>query len=111
MHRCPSPVALRLGRQAGSGGQSSPLEPERERILWVLASAPGAIYADAGQGPPSIACRLHFLDPVTLDAGLRMMLVDRLEARGVQHAIDHVVLLTEQDVVVRDPELVLSLLL
>ncbi len=46
------------------------------------------------------------MDPVTLDAGLRMMLVDRFGVRGVQHAIDLVVLVAEQDVVVRDPELV-----
>ena len=35
-----------------------------------------------------------------------MMLVDRFGVRGVQHAIDHVFLLAEQDVVVRDAELV-----
>ena len=28
----------------------APADPERERIPWVLASDPGAIYADAGQG-------------------------------------------------------------
>ena len=58
------------------------------------------------KGYPSPARRLHFVDTVTLDAGLRMMLFDRFEVRGVQHAIDLVVLLAEQDVVVRDPELV-----
>ena len=46
------------------------------------------------------------MDPVTLDAGLRMMLFNRFGVRAVQHAIDLVVLLAEQDVVVRDPELV-----
>jgi len=58
------------------------------------------------KGYPSLACRLHFVDKVTLDAGLGMMLVDRFGVRGVQHAIDLVVLLAKQDVVVRDPELV-----
>ena len=58
------------------------------------------------KGYPSSARRLHFIDTVTLDASLGMMLFDRFTVRGVQHAIDLVVLLAEQDVVVRDPELV-----
>jgi len=55
---------------------------------------------------PSPARRLHFVDTVTRDPGLRMMLFDRFEVRGVQHAIDFVFLLAEQDVMVCDPELV-----
>ena len=58
------------------------------------------------KGYPSRPRRLHFVDPITLDAGLRMMLVDRFGVRGVKHTIDLVVVLAEQDVVMRDPELV-----
>jgi len=65
---------------------------------------PGVDPLGADRRPP--ARRLHFVDTVTLDVGLSMMLFDRFEVRGVQHAIDLVVLLAEQDVVVRDPELV-----
>src|SRR5919109_5003898 len=46
------------------------------------------------------------MDPITIDAGFRMMLVDRFDVRSLQHAKDLVVLLAEQDLVVRDPELV-----
>lgn len=55
---------------------------------------------------PSPARRRHFVNTVALNAGLRMMLFDRFDARSVQHAIDSVFLLAEQGVVVRDPELV-----
>jgi hypothetical protein len=46
------------------------------------------------------------VDTLTGNAGLGMMLFDGFTVRGVQHAIDLVVLLAEQDVVMRDPELV-----
>jgi hypothetical protein len=51
--RCPCPLAG--SPEAGAAGRlerpiQPPADPERERIPWVLASDPGAIYADAGQG-------------------------------------------------------------
>ena len=46
------------------------------------------------------------MDTLTGNAGLGMMLFDGFTVWGVQHARDLVVLLAEQDVVVRDPELV-----
>jgi len=60
----------------------APADPERERIPWVIASDPGAIYVDASQRLPSLTRRLHFVDPVTLDAGLRVMLFNRFEVRA-----------------------------
>ncbi len=76
----------------------SPLGPRFGSLKYLLGRQP--------KGYPSCACRLHFVDTVTLDAGLRMMLFDRFDARGIQHAIDLVFLLAEQDVVVRDTKLV-----
>jgi len=43
----------------------------------------------------SAACRIHFMDPATLDAGLLMMFMDRIGVWGVQHAIDFVFLFAE----------------
>ena len=39
-----------LNRGVSIKAHPAPADPERERIPWVLASDPGAIYADAGQG-------------------------------------------------------------
>ena len=58
------------------------------------------------RGCPSVARRTHLVDKVTGDAGPRMMFVDRFFVWGVQHTIDFVVFFAEQNVVVRDPELV-----
>ncbi len=103
-HRHTSGISRRLSSLGKDMRRTATAIPAR--FPWILASDPGAIYADAGQGYPSPARRLHFVDKVALDAGLRMMLVDRFGVRGIQHAINHVVLLAKQDVVVRDSELV-----
>jgi len=72
-----------------------------------LASSPGAIYPkNAGQGRQSLARRLHFLEPLTPDADLLMMFVDRFAIRGIQHAIYFVVPLVEPGLVMCDRELV-----
>ena len=100
-----------FGSEAGAAGRlQQPVLPPLTQSGNVFSASLPRIAQLSTRAPakryPSHPRRLHFVDTFTGDAGLRMMLLNRFDVRGIQHAIDLVVLLAIQDIVVCDPELV-----
>src|SRR5881396_3735694 len=68
----------------------------------------GAACAPRPRASPtgSITRRLDFVNPIAANPEFRMVLLDCLPVRGLEDAVQLVLRLAEQDVVVRDAELV-----